>query len=59
MVITERRLQVEEQVEEQVAISDLDLKLDDRSRDANGHCWDGRSCDHLDHGSEGTIHFIR
>jgi hypothetical protein len=30
-----------------------------RSRDANGHCWDGGCCDHPDHGIHGTIHLIR
>ena len=37
--------------------------LEDRPRDGEGHCWDGRTCDHPDHGAYspdyGTIHFIR
>jgi hypothetical protein len=61
MVITEYRVLVEPEpdVEERVAPA----APADRARDAGGHCWDGRVCDHLDHGSDspeyGTIHFMR
>ena len=30
-----------------------------RSRDAQGHCWDGMSCDHPDHGASGLVHLFR
>ena len=31
----------------------------ERARDTNGHCWDGRPCDHLDHGPDGgPIHLM-
>jgi hypothetical protein len=37
--------------------------LEDRPRDGKGHCWDGRICDHPDHGAYspdyGTIHVFR
>jgi hypothetical protein len=62
MVITEERLLVEQQQE-------LDddpvppVALEDRARDEAGHCWDGKICDHPDHGDVsadyGTIHFMR
>jgi hypothetical protein len=61
MVITEDRLLVEEpqQAEELVA----PVAVEERARDAEGHCWDGGVCDHPDHGSVGpeygTIHFMR
>ena len=61
MVITEDRLLVEEpqEVEDLVA----PVAVEDRARDAEGHCWDGSICDHPDHGSVGpeygTIHFMR
>jgi hypothetical protein len=61
MVITEDRLLVEEprEAEDLVAL----VVVEDRARDAEGHCWDGSICDHPDHGSVGpgygTIHFMR
>jgi hypothetical protein len=61
MVITEYRVRVEQsrQAEDLVA----PVALEDRARDAEGHCWDGSICDHPDHGSVdpgyGTIHFMR
>jgi hypothetical protein len=33
--------------------------VEDRPRDALGHCWDGQTCDHPDHDTYATIHFIR
>ena len=33
--------------------------VEDRPRDAHGHCWDGHTCDHPDHDMYATIHFIR
>ena len=61
MVITEYQLTVERpQVTEDLVAP---VAHDDRARDAEGHCWDGSICDHLDHGSVspeyGTIHFMR
>jgi hypothetical protein len=35
------------------------VAVEERPRDVDGHCWDGRTCDHEDHGDCGTIHFIR
>jgi hypothetical protein len=55
MVITEHRLDVEEQL----AAVEFSMNVEDRSRDTAGHCWDGRTCDHLDHGPDGIIHFMR
>jgi hypothetical protein len=61
MVITEHRLRVEEQREAEDLVAPV--ALEDRARDAEGHCWDGSICDHPDHGSAspdyGTIHFMR
>jgi hypothetical protein len=61
MVITEDRLLVEEQVEVDEVVAPV--AVEDRGRDAEGHCWDGGVCDHPDHGSVsseyGTIHFMR
>ena len=60
MVITEYRVlgELEPETDEPVAST-----IEDRARDAEGHCWDGRICDHPDHGSSnpeyGTIHFMR
>jgi hypothetical protein len=55
MVITEHQ----QDVDEQLAAVALSMVADDRSRDGEGHCWDGRTCDHVDHGPEGIIHFMR
>jgi hypothetical protein len=61
MVITEYRVlsEPEPEVVELVA----PVSAEDRARDAEGHCWDGRICDHPDHGSlrsdYGTIHLMR
>jgi hypothetical protein len=37
--------------------------LTDRPRDGDGHCWDGRPCDHPSHGDYrpgcGIIHLFR
>jgi hypothetical protein len=61
MVITEYRVLIEpEQVAEEPVAP---VAVQDRPRDAEGHCWDGRICDHPDHESAspeyGTIHFMR
>ena len=58
MVITEYRSHVERRRanDEPVAPG---VELDGRPRDAERHCWDLRPCDHPDHGTYGTIHFIR
>jgi hypothetical protein len=56
MVITEYRRHAE--VFADTAVTSADA-VDERPRDAEGHCWDGRVCDHSDHGVYGTIHFIR
>jgi hypothetical protein len=58
MVITEHRLDVEEQL----AVVELSMDVqvvEIRSRDGEGHCWDGRICDHPDHGPDGIVHFMR
>jgi hypothetical protein len=55
MVITEHQ----QDVDEQLAAVALSMVVDDRSRDGQGHCWDGRTCDHVDHGPDGIIHFMR
>jgi hypothetical protein len=61
MVITEDRLLVGEPLEVEVRVAAI--AVEDRARDADGHCWDGGICDHPDHGSVGpeygTIHFMR
>jgi hypothetical protein len=61
MVITEDRLLVEEPREAEELIAPV--AIEERARDAEGHCWDGAICDHPDHGSVGpeygTIHFMR
>jgi len=61
MVITEDRLLVEEPREAEDLVAPV--AVEDRARDAEGHCWDGTICDHPDHGSVGpeygTIHFMR
>jgi hypothetical protein len=37
----------------------LEAAVPVRARDAGGHCWDGRPCDHPDHGPEGgPIHLM-
>jgi hypothetical protein len=35
------------------------VAVEERPRDTDGHCWDGRTCDHDDHGDCGIIHFMR
>jgi len=36
------------------------LAVLERTRDEEGHCWDGLACDHADHGpAGGPIHLIR
>jgi hypothetical protein len=61
MVVTEYRILVEE--EREADEIEAPVALEDRARDAEGHCWDGRVCDHVDHGSDspdyGTIHLMR
>ena len=61
MVITEDRLLVEEPREAEELVAPV--AIEERARDAEGHCWDGGICDHPDHGSVGpeygTIHFMR
>jgi hypothetical protein len=61
MVITEYRVLVEPEQEADELVAPV--ALEDRARDAEGHCWDGRICDHPDHDSAsadyGTIHFMR
>jgi hypothetical protein len=61
MVITEDRLLVEVPREAEDLVAPV--AVEDRARDAEGHCWDGSICDHPDHGSVGpeygTIHFMR
>jgi hypothetical protein len=61
MVITEYRVLVEQEREAEELV--VPAAPEDRARDAQGHCWDGRVCDHADHGSDspeyGTIHFMR
>jgi hypothetical protein len=58
MVITE----YQSDVEESLAVDELvspGAEVADRPRDALGHCWDGHTCDHPDHATFATIHFIR
>jgi hypothetical protein len=61
MVITEYRVLVDP--EPAVDEPETPVAAEERARDAEGHCWDGRVCDHLDHGSDsleyGTIHLMR
>jgi hypothetical protein len=61
MVITEDRLLIEAPREAEDLVAPV--AVEDRARDAEGHCWDGSICDHPDHGSVGpeygTIHFMR
>jgi hypothetical protein len=61
MVITQYRTLVEPEPEVDECVAPV--AIEDRARDAQGHCWDGRICDHPDHGSTspeyGTIHFMR
>jgi hypothetical protein len=40
-------------------VSPVPALVEDRPRDALGHCWDGHTCDHPDHATYATIHFIR
>ncbi len=59
MVITAYRSDAKESplvADEVVAPATL---VEDRPRDAHGHCWDGHTCDHPDHDMYATIHFIR
>jgi hypothetical protein len=64
MVVTEYRSDAKESLvvdaplvaEESVSPAAL---VEDRPRDALGHCWDGQTCDHPDHDTYATIHFIR
>jgi hypothetical protein len=58
VVIIEERSYVDEVRPTSVEPS-ADVDADVRPRDDRGHCWDGLHCDHLDHGAEGVIHFIR
>jgi hypothetical protein len=58
MVITEFR----SDVTEPLVVGELESSppvVADRPRDAHGHCWDGQTCDHPDHATFATIHFIR
>ena len=58
MVITAYRSDIDECVAI-VEIAQDDAVVEERPRDSRGHCWDGLTCDHSDHGDSGTIHFIR
>jgi hypothetical protein len=58
MVITAFRSDVEHRRATDTRVPPV-IARDDRSRDADGHCWDGDTCDHPDHGTYGTVHFIR
>ena len=58
MVITEYRSDSEEHIAIEQTVQD-DAVVEERPRDARGHCWDGLTCDHVDHGDSGTIHFMR
>jgi hypothetical protein len=58
MVITEDRSAAREPFVVGELVSG-DVAVEDRPRDAQGHCWDGRTCDHADHSTYSTIHFIR
>lgn len=57
MVITEDRSATRESFVVGELVSDGGVE--DRPRDAQGHCWDGHTCDHPDHSTYTTIHFIR
>jgi hypothetical protein len=57
MVITEYQSDVKESLDADELVSPSAL-VEDRPRDALGHCWDGRTCDHPDHATY-TTHFIR
>jgi hypothetical protein len=58
MVVTEYRVDVEGAIAI-VETPPVDALPQDRARDARGHCWDGLTCDHEDHGESGIIHFMR
>lgn len=58
MVITEFRSDAKESLVADELVSSCAL-VEERPRDAQGHCWDGRTCDHPDHATYSTIHFIR
>jgi hypothetical protein len=58
MVIIEDRSATRESFVVGELVSD-GVAVEDRPRDAQGHCWDGCSCDHPDHSTYTTIHFIR
>jgi hypothetical protein len=58
MVITEAR----SAARESFVVAELGsdgIAVEDRPRDVQGHCWDGHTCDHPDHSTYSTIHFIR
>jgi len=58
MVITEYQGDVKESLAADELASPCAL-VEDRPRDAQGHCWDGHTCDHPGHDTFSTIHFIR
>jgi hypothetical protein len=58
MAITEFRIDVKESLTADEVVSPSAL-VEERPRDAQGHCWDGHACDHEDHATYATIHFIR
>ena len=58
MVITEYQSDVKESLAADELASPCAL-VEDRPRDAQGHCWDGHTCDHPDHATYATVHFIR
>ena len=59
MVITAFRSDAEESSWPPMRSSSPATLVEDRPRDAQGHCWDGHTCDHPDHDMYATIHFIR
>ncbi len=58
MVITAYRSDAKESLVADEVVSPS-VVVEDRPRDAQGHCWDGHTCDHPDHDMYATIHFIR
>jgi hypothetical protein len=58
MVITEYRSDPKDSLTADELVSRVAV-VEDRPRDAQGHCWDGHTCDHPDHDTYATIHFIR
>jgi hypothetical protein len=58
MVVTEYRVDAEASTAI-VETEPVNALPHGRARDGRGHCWDGLTCDHEDHGDSGIIHLMR